>query len=77
MTSNCQDALVETPFIFIGKLGLNREKAEGSLIGRLIKGVLYLITVVAAFLTILHLLDLLDPVKLFLNELIGSNKRVN
>ena len=71
------DALVETPFIVIGKLGLNREKAEGSLIGRLIKGVLYLITVVAAFLTILHLLDLLDPVKLFLNELIGSNKRVN
>ena len=71
------DALVEIPFIFIGKLGLNREKAESSLIGKLIKGVLYLITVVAAFLTILQLLDLLDPVKQFLNELIGSNKRVN
>ena len=71
------DALVEIPFIFIGKLGLNREKAESSLIGKLIKGMLYLITVVAAFLTILQLLDLIDPVKQFLNELIGSNKRVN
>ena len=71
------DALVEIPFIFIGKLGLNREKAESSLIGKLVKGALYLITVVAAFLTILQLLDLLDPVKQFTNELIGSNKRVN
>lgn len=71
------DALVEIPFIFIGKLGLNREKAESSLIGKLVKGALYLITVVAAFLTILQLLDLLDPVKKFTNELIGSNKRVN
>ena len=71
------DALVEIPFIFLGKLGLNREKAESSLIGKLIKGLLYLITVAAAFLTILQLLDLLDPVKLFINELIGSNKRVH
>lgn len=71
------DALVEVPFIFIGKLGLNREKAESSLIGKLVKGLLYLITVVAAFLTILQQLDLLDPVKHFIIELISSNKRVN
>ena len=71
------DALVEIPFIFIGKLGLNREKAESSLVGKLVKGALYLITVVAAFLTILQLLDLLDPVKQFINELIGSKNRVN
>lgn len=71
------DALVEIPFVFVGKLGLNREKAERSLIGKVVKGVLYLITVIAAFLTILQLLDLLEPVRHFINEVINSNKHVN
>lgn len=39
------DYLVELPFIFIGKIGLNREKAESSLIGKLVKASLYLVTV--------------------------------
>lgn len=67
------DTISELPFIAIGKLGFNRRKMEESAIGRLFKGVLYLITVVAAFLTILQLLDLLGPVKQFVHELLGSN----
>jgi len=66
------DLIVELPFIAIGKLGFNRKKAEASIAGRMIKGILYLITVVAAFLTILNLLGYLDPVKQVVHELIGS-----
>lgn len=67
------DAISALPFIAIGKLGFNRQKAELSAIGRLVKGVLYLITVVAAFLTTLQLLGFLRPVKQFVHELLGSN----
>ena len=67
------DAIADLPFIAIGKLGFNREKAESSVMGRLIKGVLYLITVIAALLTILQLLDYLEPVKKFVHELVSSN----
>jgi|TARA_R100001143_G_scaffold63527_2_gene71384 hypothetical protein len=71
------DALVDIPFVFIGKLGVNKEKAESSVIGKTVKGALYLITVAAAFLTILQLLDLIGPVKQFISELIGSSKRAS
>ena len=67
------EAISELPFIAIGKLGFNRQKAESSIIGRLVKGILYLITVIAALLTILQLLDLLEPVKQFVHQIIGSN----
>ena len=68
------DAISDLPFIAIGKLGFNQQKVEMSAIGRLVKGVLYLITVLAAFLTILYLLDFLEPVKQFVHKLLGSNK---
>lgn len=67
------DAISELPFIAIGKLGFNRQRAESSVIGRLVKGVLYLITVMAALLTILQLLDFLEPIKQLAHELLGSN----
>ena len=67
------DAISELPFIAIGKLGFNRRKAESSVIGRLVKDVLYSITAVAALLTILQLLDFLEPVKQLAHELLGSN----
>ena len=68
------DAISDLPFIAIGKLGFNQQRAETSAIGRLVKGVLYLITVLAAFLTILYLLDFLEPVKQFVHKLLGFNK---
>ena len=66
------DFISDLPFIALGKLGLNRQKARSSVIGRIVKGVLYLITVLAAFLTILHLLGFLDPVKQSVHELLGT-----
>ena len=68
------DTISDLPFIAIGKFGFNRQKAKASAIGRIVKGVLYLITVLAAFLTILYLLDFLEPVKQLVHELLGSNK---
>lgn len=67
------DAISELPFIAIGKLGFNRQKVESSVIGRMFKGILYLITVIATFLTILQLLDYLEPIKQFTHEVFGSN----
>jgi len=67
------DAISELPFIAIGRLGFDRQKVESSAIGRLIKGALYLITVIAALLTILQLLDFLEPVRQFMHQLLDSN----
>ena len=60
------DAILALPFIAIGKLGFNRQKAETSAIGRLVKGIMFL----APFLTILHLLGFLEPVKQFVHKLL-------
>ena len=65
------DFISDLPFIALGKLGFNRQKARSSTMGRRVKGVLYLITVFAAFLTILHLLEFLAPVKRFVHNLLG------
>ena len=62
------------PFIAIGKLGFNQYKAERSAIGKLVKGVLYLIPVVAACLAILQHFDFLEPVKQFVHKLLSSSK---
>ncbi len=66
------DFISDLPFIALGKLGFNHHKARSSAIGRLVKGFFYLITVFAAFLTILHLLGYLDPVKQFVHEFLGT-----
>ena len=68
------DAISALPFIAIGKLGFNQKKAETSAIGKLVKGGLYLITVLAAFLTILYLLDFLGPFKQHVHKLLRYNK---
>ena len=60
----------ELPFIVIGLFGFNRQKLQTSAIGRLIKGALYLITVIAAFLAILHLLGFLEPVTQHIRKLL-------
>jgi hypothetical protein len=57
------DWVARLPFMLIGRAGFNRQKAEGSLIGHAIKGSIYIITVLASLLTVLHLLDYLEPLK--------------
>ena len=65
------DFISDLPFIALGKLGLNRQKARTSAIGRLVKGVLYLIQVIAALIAIYQFWDYWTPVKNFVRELVG------
>ena len=65
------DFISGLPFIFLGKLGLNQQKMEVSLLGRLVKGVLYLIQVGAALIAIYQFWDYWTPVKNFVRELVG------
>ena len=62
------DFIARLPFNLIGRIGFNSKKAEESLLGKIIKGILYLITVVASFLTILHLLGYLENFKLLIKN---------
>ena len=71
------DAITDLPFIIIGILGFNREKIKASTIGRLVKGILYLSIIVAALLTILHLFNLVEPIKQFLHELLAVIREIN
>ncbi len=66
------DFISDLPFITLGKLGFNRQKARTSAVGRLVKGVLFLIPVFAALLTTLHHLGYLDLVKQFVHEFLGT-----
>jgi len=52
--------VVSIPFKILGYAGLDQERIESSLFGRLIKAILYLITAFAAFLTILDKLGYLE-----------------
>jgi hypothetical protein len=57
------DWLADLPFRFIGRLGFSKEKAESSIIGRALKGIIQLITLLASVLTILQLSGGLDLIK--------------
>ncbi len=60
--------IVNLPFVLIGRLGFNQRKVEASIIGRCIKGILYLIVVFAALLTILYYLGYLEQFKDFIQK---------
>ena len=60
--------IVGLPFKAIGKLGFNQKKIESSTVGRIIKGVLYLIVVLAAFLTVLEKIGYLDKFILLIHN---------
>ena len=68
------DTISDLPFIAIGILGFNRQKIKTSAIGRLVKGILYLTIIVAAVLTILHLLDFVEPIEQFVHKLLEATK---
>ncbi len=54
------DYIVSLPFKVIGKIGFNQEKIESSITGKIIKGILYFITVLASFLTVLEKIGYLE-----------------
>lgn len=65
--------MARIPFVLIGRAGFNRQKAEESLAGRVIKGVIYIITALASLLTVLQLLDYLEPAKEMVKNVFRSN----
>jgi hypothetical protein len=67
------DLLAAAPFIFIGRVGFDRHKAEQSLLGHILKAVIYIIGALASFLTVLQLLDLLEVWKAFTIDLFHQN----
>ena len=71
------DTITDLPFIIIGIFGFNRQKVKTSAIGRLVKGILYLIIIVAAGLAVLHLLHFVEPIKQFLHKLMALIKEIN
>ena len=71
------NTISDLPFIVIGILGFNRQKIRASVVGRLVKGIIYLIIIIAAVLEILHLLDLLNPVRQFAHKLLDLIKEIN
>ena len=71
------DAITDLPFIIIGIFGFNRQRMKASAVGRLVKGSLYLIIIVAVFLTILHLLNFLEPIKQFVYKLLAVIREIN
>ena len=71
------DAITDLPFIIIGILGFNRQRMKASVVGRLVKGILYIILIVAGVLAVLHLLDFVEPIKQFVHKLLALIKEIN
>jgi len=59
------------PFRFLESIGLNRERIESSLSGRIIKGIFELIIVIAALLTILEVLGCLETTISFFRKVLN------
>ncbi len=66
------DWIASLPFVLINKIGFNSAKVESSIIGKLLKGFLYVVTATASILTILHLLNYLESVKQFIEHIFVS-----
>jgi hypothetical protein len=64
------DAIAGSPFMLLGRAGFNRKKAEESLVGRLIKGSIYLISALASLLTVLQLLGYLESAKMLIEHIV-------
>lgn len=62
------DFIVNLPFKILGKVGFNQKRVESSFIGKLMKGLLYLITVFSSLLTIFHYLGWLESFRRVLNN---------
>lgn len=57
------ESVASIPFALLGKLGLDKEKAEASALGRLVKASLFGLQALAAFLGVLEKLNLLSRLR--------------
>lgn len=65
------DWISTIPFKLLAKLGFNQVKAQESFIGKIFKGLVYLVTALASILTVLQLIDHLDPAKELIRKTIA------
>ena len=63
------DVISDLPFVIVGKFGFDQQKAKASAIGRLVKGVFYLIQVAAAVLAISDYFGFLGQIKRYVDKL--------
>ncbi|HZF27237.1 MAG TPA: hypothetical protein VEZ88_13310 [Steroidobacteraceae bacterium] len=54
------------PAALLGMLGFDRSRVEGSIAGKVLRGIVEVVTLIAGVLTILALLDWMEPVKAFI-----------
>ena len=71
------DTISDLPFIVIGLFGFDREKIRTSAIGRPIKAILYLTTIIAVLLAILHVSGFLEPASRYISKLLGLIRELN
>ena len=60
--------IASIPFVLLGKAGFNQRAAEQSIIGKIVKFIIELVTITASILTILHHTDKLDVTLKFIND---------
>lgn len=60
--------IAEIPFNLLSLLGFNKTKMENTILGRIIKGLFEIVIFISSFLTILHLLGILDKLKHFYDK---------
>lgn len=60
------------PFLAIGKMGFNRNRAESSLLGRLTKALIYMLSAFASLLTIIEVFGGLDKILNWFKIMISS-----
>jgi len=58
--------------MIIKSFGFDQSRLEKSIIGKTIKGIFYLITIFAAFLTVIEKLGMIENFKLFLKKLLNQ-----
>ena len=63
--------IARLPFLLLGTAGFNSARAERSVLGRLLKLVFTLVTLIAAFLSILSYLELLDEFLKLIADLVN------
>ena len=60
------DLVVNVPFKFLGKSGLNTKAIEESFLGKIFKFMLYIVSLIGGIITIAQSIGFLDKLKLFL-----------
>ncbi len=68
------DLIVEIPFSFLSKSGFNSKAIRGSVFGKITTALIYMVTALASFLTILQLTGFLDSFNAFFKSIFFNSR---